>query len=96
MRMTHGQLSALGVVTESGQELGKAHDMVYDIDAYSIVQLVVTGGMLKRHEYTISVEDIVKISDTRIVVRDAAVRPKASSSDVLPQGVSPAMMRKSN
>lgn len=94
--MTHAQLSKLPVQTESGKELGRIHDVMYDIDGFGIVQIMVTGGMIKRSEYTIHIEQIVQITAAHIVVRDAVLGAISERTKPLPQGASPAMMRESN
>lgn len=94
MRYTHHDLTKLVVQTESGTVLGKVADTVYDMDSYTIVQFVVTGGMLKSHQYWIHPNQIVSITSGHMIVQDTVER--ITEDKALPSqaaGASPAMMR---
>lgn len=70
MRIEHTQLIKKQVETKSGKELGKISDVVYDIDTYTIVQFVVSSGLLKSHHYRIHTNQIIAIQKEKIIVDD--------------------------
>lgn len=91
--MTHRQIASCTVITASGTTLGKVTDMVYDVDAYTVVQFVVTTGLLKTHEYRIHPHQILSITEKEITVEDTVVPLRGSEDTAIPTGASPAMMR---
>ena len=94
MRMSHQVLQKCTVQTASGEVLGRVSDVVYDCESYTIVQFVVTGGMLKSHIYHIHPHQIVSIASTLITVQDTVERivEEETSSSQAPS-TSAAMMR---
>lgn len=79
MRMLHSQLEKLSVRTESGDEVGKLADAVYDIDSYTIVQLRVVTGLIRTEERMIHVSQIRSITDEAIIVDDTVILAEESS-----------------
>lgn len=93
--MTHSQLSTYVVRTKSGATLGKLTDVVYDMESYTIVQLVVTSGLIKTHEYRIHPQQIVSITDSTIVVDDTVAEIASADTKTSTIRSTPAMMRES-
>lgn len=95
MRVSHTQLVKLSVVTQSGVELGRIDDIVYDIDQHQVLQYVVRSGMLKQHEYRIHRAQVVSVTAQVMTVEDTVERSKKElqNTESLPSGASPAMMR---
>ena len=94
MRMSYQALQKCTVQTISGEVIGKVVDTIFDIDNFTILQLVVAGGMLKSHMYHIHPNQIVSITNTIITVQDTVERivQEQSVSSRTP-GTSTAMMR---
>jgi uncharacterized protein YrrD len=94
MRMSHQALQKCTVQTALGEVLGKVSDTVYDCESFTIVQLVVTGGMLKSHLYHIHPHQIISITSTLITVQDTVERlAQDQTSSSRAPGTSAAMMR---
>ena len=94
MRLSYQTLQKYTVHTASGEVLGKVSDVVYDCESYTIVQFVVTGGMLKSHVYHIHPNQIVSITSGHMIVQDTVER--ITEDEALPSrtaGSSPAMIR---
>ena len=94
MRYSHTQLEKFLVMTESQEELGRVHDVIYDDSFHTVVQYIVTSGMLRQKEYHIAPSQIKKITEKYIIVDDACVATKQKQE--LPLSFSdpnPAMMR---
>jgi uncharacterized protein YrrD len=72
MRITLKQLKNLSVETASGAELGKIHDLVIDIDGQMIVQYEIHSSRLGGKVYLVNREQVVSISETKMVVSDSS------------------------
>jgi len=68
MRINLKQLKKFVVETKSGMHLGKVLDVVLEIDGHSIVQYEV-GGLISK-KYLINREQVMSISDKKIIVED--------------------------
>jgi uncharacterized protein YrrD len=74
MRVSHQTLQKYTVQTASGEVLGKISDIVYDCDSFTIVQFIVSGGILKSHLYHIHPHQIISITSACITVQDTVDR----------------------
>ena len=87
MRISYSQLRKLSVETKSGEVLGHVGDVVFDLDGQLVVQYEVRSSILSTKKYTISREQVLSITDKKMLVDDAVVgqqedRLKMPGSDV--------------
>ncbi len=87
-------LDGMRVVTKKGTRLGKVANYTINTDGFLVQQLIVQRPFLKSFvdpELTIGRSEIVKISDTEIVVKDeeAKIRTNATREDFVPNFVNP-------
>lgn len=87
-------LDGIKVVTKKGTRLGKVSGYTVNTDNFMVQQLIVRRPILKSFvdpELTIGRSEIVKISDTEIVVKDeeAKIRTNATREDFIPNFVNP-------
>lgn len=80
-------LFSVKVETQSGKRIGKIKDYGIDTAHYFATKLHIRAGFLQRimHErLIIDRSDILDITKSKIVVRDATIKAKASNAKVLP------------
>lgn len=71
--MSYSQLKKLSVETKSGEVLGHVGDLVMDVDGHTIVQYEVKSSMLSTKKYMISREQVISITEEKMIVEDAVV-----------------------
>lgn len=87
-------LDGMKVVTKKGTYLGKVSGYTINTDNFMVQQLIVQRPFLKSFvdpELTIGRSEIVKITDTEIVVKDeeSKIRANATREDFIPNFVNP-------
>lgn len=87
-------LDGMKVVTKKGTRLGKISSYTVNTDGFIVQQLIVQRPFIKSFvdpELTIGRSEIVKITDTEIVVKDeeAKIRANATREDFVPNFVNP-------
>ncbi|PIR03139.1 MAG: hypothetical protein COV60_01910 [Candidatus Magasanikbacteria bacterium CG11_big_fil_rev_8_21_14_0_20_43_7] len=76
MRITYSQLKKLPVETRSGEVLGHVGDIVFDIDGQQVLQYEVKSSMLSTKKYMVGREQVVSITEKKMIVEDAVVGQK--------------------
>lgn len=87
-------LDGMKVVTKKGTHLGKVSGYTINTDNFMVQQLIVQRPFLKSFvdpELTIGRSEVVKITDTEIVVKDeeSKIRTNATREDFIPNFVNP-------
>ncbi|MBR5621307.1 hypothetical protein IKW75_02395 [Candidatus Saccharibacteria bacterium] len=87
-------LNGMKVVTKKGTKLGKVSGYTINTDNFMVQQLIVQRPILKAFvdpELIIGRSEVVKITDTEIVVKDeeSKIRANATHEDFIPNFVNP-------
>lgn len=87
-------LDGMRVESKKGTYLGKVENYVVNTDGFYVEQLVIRRPLLKAFldpELLISKNEIVKITDDKIIVKDeeAKIRERATKEDFVPNFVNP-------
>ncbi len=95
MRLLHSQLTKLMVRTESGTELGRVHDVMYDIDSHAVSQYVVTSGILRQTTLEVAPQQVLSITMTEMIVEDTLTPIENEAEQTMPIGANPALLAES-
>jgi sporulation protein YlmC with PRC-barrel domain len=79
MRLSLKQLKKYSFETLSGTKLGKAFDLIFDIDSQSIVQYIVKPSMISSDEYLINRDQVIKFEKEKIIVDDNVSAEKSEA-----------------
>ncbi len=95
MRINFKKIKALTVTTASGLVLGHVKDAVIDSEAQVLVQYEVHSPILRHETYLINREQVVRITESEMVVDDsiASLTQKKSRLEPLPVSPTPAVLR---
>lgn len=96
MRIHFVTLQGRIVETERGVRVGRARDLVVDIDSWQVVQIVVRSGWLRTRTYLVHRNQIVSVSEQKIIVHDSVLRAeRPETGEALAADVEPVVMRES-
>lgn len=77
----------LRVVTQSGQVVGRVHNIEFDIDTLKIINILVSqSNILDKildHDLVISINSIIKITKKEVLIEDGLINILETSSPVI-------------
>ncbi len=91
MTLRKGELINLPVYTQSGEHLGKVADFVFQPDGQTIIQYHIKSGTLLREllekELLVSREQVISITNERMVVEDSVITIRDTKKEALKKAV---------
>ncbi len=93
MRLSFKQLKHLSVETRSGTFLGHVHELTIDATGQMILQYTVRTSLIDRHEYLIHREQVISVSEKKMIVDDGVKKateqpPAVEPLEVVPKSAS--------
>ena len=94
MNTTWSSIEGFVVETESGMDIGRVHDCMFDMVSFEITHFEVKHGHLTQKKMLlVHVSQIVRITETKIIVRDSAVKKetektRSKKTSAMPAGAS--------
>lgn len=79
MRLSLKALKHFIVETASGAKLGAVYDIVLESEGQLVFQYLVKPSLLSKKVYLIGRDQILRFTDTKIIVEDALIKEKETS-----------------